>query len=209
MILAAKLTLLVPPIRCTPALEPRPTTTPRSAISVPAVAGRADRERRPAPPAHQQIQDDAGQQPLAQTPSETNGQADPTVGCSPRHTRLSHPAPAGPTPAGASSVRRDDTQFLRWCGKRGSAADDDWDQFRGETSEFRGSRPPFTPVLDGPGKELLQGDAVAAHEQLSLRVVRVREGRHAGVGSGVAPGGGARGWRPWVVKRGIPNYSGG
>jgi len=144
VILAAKLTLLVPPVRCTPALDPRPTTTPRPAVSVSAVARRADRERRPAPSARQQIQDDAGQQPLAHTFS---GRMDKltrrwdalcvTPAC---HTQ---PRP-GRHPPGLSFVGRDNTQFLPWCGRRGFAADDDWDQFRGETSEFGGSRPPFT-----------------------------------------------------------------
>jgi hypothetical protein len=30
--------------------------------------------------------------------------------------------------------------------------------------------------LDGPGEELLQRDAIAAHEQLSLGTIRLRKG---------------------------------
>src|SRR3989442_6007575 len=74
VVLAARRTLLVPTVRCAPTLDPRPTTTPRPAVPVPAVTRPADRERRPAPPARQQIQDDAGQQPLAQTPLRADGQ---------------------------------------------------------------------------------------------------------------------------------------
>jgi len=144
VVLAAQLALLVTAVRCTTALHPCPTTTPRPAVSVSAVARRADRERRPAPPARQQIQDDAGQQPLAHTFSRRMDKLTQRWDAL-RVTPACHTQPrSGRHPPGLSFVGRDDTQFLRWCGRRGFAADDDWDQFRGETSEFRGSRPPFT-----------------------------------------------------------------
>ena len=69
VVLPPQLALLVSAVRGASALDPRRTAATATAVPVTAVARSADRERRPASLACQQVQDDADQEPLAQTPS--------------------------------------------------------------------------------------------------------------------------------------------
>ena len=110
---AAVPTRLVTSFRRAATLDPCREPTSPAAVPVPAVTRLADRERRPAPPARQQVQHDYRQQPLAQTSSDSIGQAHPDGGMLSRHTRLSHPRPvAAATAPGHLASGRDDTQFL-------------------------------------------------------------------------------------------------
>src|SRR5262249_37312818 len=57
--------LLITSVRDASALDSCRESTPRPAVPMPAVARFADRKRREAPPARQQVQDKSGSQPLA------------------------------------------------------------------------------------------------------------------------------------------------
>src|SRR5260370_1190876 len=90
---APRQTRLVTSVRRAPALDPRPETTPPSAVPVPAETPLADREGRPAPPARQQVQDEPSEEPLAQnTPPSDDWTSGPQrCDASPSHPLFTHP----------------------------------------------------------------------------------------------------------------------